>query len=236
LSQFGLLLSDIRTRVSSVVGLDNTASSAEQQLIDSWTNEACVDFLERTKAKVELATITLTPNQGDYEIPTGALIINDITVTNASDGQVLPLEPIPYEELIWRRRYPGAVPVRYYAFSGANLLSLYPTPQTPDTMDISYVPYPGLLVNATDPLTNTGIPPQFHYIIELYVKAKAGDYNDDASSQNGMLYDQQYQLEVKKARGRIRRLQGRRRPPALPGRRDRRKYYPAYPGQDTGGY
>lgn len=234
MSSFGLLLSDIRNRVAASIGLDNTASSAEQQLIDSWTNEACVDFLERTKVKVEQASMTLTAGQGDYELPASVLVINDITVTNAGDGQVLPLEPIPIEELMWRRRYPGATPVRYYAFQGANLLSLYPTPTSPDTLNMYYVPVPGSLVNATDPLTNTGIPPQFHGIIELFVKWKAGDYNDDGSSQNGMLYLQQYQLEVKKARGRIRREQGRRRSPALPGRRDRRKYYPAYPGQDTG--
>ena len=234
MSTFGLTLADIRSRVANAIGLDNTNAGLEQGLIDSWTNEACVDFLERTKAKVEQATMTLTSGQGDYELPAGVLVPGDFTVTNASDGQVLPLEPIPVEELLWRRRYPGATPVRYYAFQGANLLSLYPTPTSPDTLSMYYVPLPALLVNATDPLTNTGVPPQFQYVIELYVKAKAGDYNDDGSSQNGMVYMQQYMAEVRKARGRIRREQGRRRPPALPGRRDRRKYYPAYPGQDTG--
>jgi hypothetical protein len=73
-----------------------------------------------------------------------------------------------------------------------------------------------------------------HYIVELYVKWKAGEYNDDGSSQNGMTYLQAYNLEVKKARGRIRRQQGSRRPAAQAGRRTRRKYYPAYPSQDTG--
>ena len=91
-----------------------------------------------------------------------------------------------------------------------------------------------MLAVSSDTLLSAGVPPQFHYIVELYVKAKAGEYNDHASSQNGMVYMQQYMTEVRKARGRIRREQGRRRPPALPGRRDRRKYYPAYPGQDTG--
>ena len=234
MTTFGLTLADIRSRVANAIGLDNTNAGLEQGLIDSWTNEGIVDFLERTKAKVESFDTTLTAGSGDYELPSSVLVVNDITVTNASDGQVLPLEPIPIEELMWRRRYPGATPVRYYAFQGANLLSLYPTPDSPDSMSMYYVPFPAVLAVSSDTLLSAGVPPQFHYIVELYVKAKAGEYNDHASSQNGMVYMQQYMTEVRKARGRIRREQGRRRPPALPGRRDRRKYYPAYPGQDTG--
>lgn len=234
MATFDLSLADVRSRVANAIGLDNTASSLEQGLIDSWTNEGCLDFLERTKAKVEQASISLTAGEGDYELPGTILVVNDISVTNASDGQVLPLEPIPIEEMMWRRRYPGATPVRYYALQGANLLSLYPTPDSPDTMNLYFVPFPATLSGATDLLSAAGVPPQFQYIVELYVKAKAGEYNDHSSSQNGMVYMQQYMTEVRKARGRIRREQGRRRPPALPGRRDRRKYYPAYPGQDTG--
>lgn len=234
MSTFGLTLTDIRSRVANGIGLDNTDAGFEQGLIDSWTNEAIIDFLERTKVKVEQATTTLTAGDGDYELPSGVLVVNDITVTNASDGQVLPLEPIPIEELMWRRRYPGATPVRYYAMQGANLLSLYPTPDSPDSLNMYYVPFPTALATGTDTLTGAGIPPQFHYLIECYVKWKAGEYNDHSSSQNGIVYFQQYQTETKKARGRIRREQGRRRPPALAGRRDRRKYYPAFPSQDTG--
>ena len=229
-----MLLSDMRSRVSAGIGLDNTNGGFEQGLIDAWTNEACLDFLERTKVKVEQATMTLTSNQGDYELPVGVLVLNTVTCTSAVDGQVVPMEPIPIEELIWRRRYPGSVPVRYYSFQGENLLSLYPTPVSPDTISLYYVPVPGLLVNASDPLTNTGIPTIWHPLIELYVKWKAAEYNDDGSSQNGMTYLQMYEAETKKARGRIRRMQGRRRPAAQAGRRTRRKYYPAFPGQDTG--
>lgn len=234
MSSFGLTLADIRSRVANAIGLDNTASSLEQGFIDSWTNEACLDFLERTKAKVEQATMTLTAGQGDYELPSGILVVNQLVFTSATDGQVLLLEPLEPSELIWRRRYVGAEPVRYYAMQGDNLLMLYPVPQSADTLNLYYVPIPALLVNATDPLTNTGIAPQWHYIVELYVKAKAGEYNDHANSQNGMAYLQQYQLEVKKARGRIRREQGRRRAPAMAGRRNHRRFFPAFPGQDTG--
>ena len=234
MATFGLLLSDIRSRVANAIGLDNTNGGTEQGFIDSWTNEAIVDFLERTKAKVEPFTMTLTTNQGDYELPTGFLVVNDITCVSANDGQVVPLEPIEIEELIWRRRYPGSIPVRYYAMQGNNLLSLYPTPMSPDTLNMYGVPMPATLVNPTDALTTTGVAPQWHYIIELYVKARAAAYNNDASSQMGQSYLQQYNQEVRLARGRIRREQGRRRPPAMPGRRTRRKYYPAFPSQDTG--
>lgn len=234
MASFGLELQDIRSRVANAIGLDNTNGGTEQGFIDSWTNEAVLDFLERTKAKVEQMTMTLTTGQGDYELPAGVLVLNDLTCVSSVDGQVVPLEPIAIEELIWRRRYPGSIPVRYYAMQGNNLLSLYPTPQSPDTLNVYYVPMPALLVNATDPLVNVGIAPQWHYIIELYVRARAGAYNNDASSQMGGAYLQQYNQEVRLARGRIRREQGRRRPPAMPGRRTRRKYYPAFPSQDTG--
>lgn len=231
---FGLTLADIRSRVANAIGLDNTNGGLEQGLIDSWTNEACLDFLERTKAKVEQAQMTLTSGQGDYELPSGVLVMNQLELTTASDGQLLLLEPIEPAELLWRRRYAGAEPVRYYAMQGDNLLMLYPTPQGADTLNMYYVPVPGSLVNSTDPLTNAGIAPKWHAIIELYVKAKAGEFNDDSSSQNGATYLQQYEAEVRKARGRIRRAQGRRRPPAVPGRRAHRRYFPAFPGQDTG--
>lgn len=229
-----MLIQDMRSRVAAAIGLDNTDGSTEQGLIDAWTNEACREFLERTKVFVEHATITLIPNISDYELPGSVLVLNTLEVTSALDGQVVPLEPIPIEELLWRRRYPGAVPVRYYAMQGTNLLSLYPTPVSADKLDIYYVPYPAVL-QTDDDTSDAGIPIVFDPILEYWVKWRAGEYNDDGSSQNGQIYLQLFEAEIKKARGRIRRMQGRRRPAAIPGRRSRRRYYPAFPSQDTGG-
>lgn len=237
MSTFGLALQDIRSRVANAIGLDNTNGGLEQGLIDSWTNQAILDFIEKTHATAELALFTLTTNVGDYELQTifpQAMQINTLTVTSSVDGQVVPLEPIAPEELIWRRRYPGSIPVRYYAMQGDNKIMFYPTPQSPDTLQAYYIPYPTLLVSPTDTLVSAGIQPQFQWIVELKVKAEAAAYNNDASSQMGAMYLQEYNQEVRLARGRIRRLQGRRRPPAMPGRRTRRKYYPAFPSQDTG--
>lgn len=228
-----MLLSDMRLRVSAEIGLDNTNGSQEQGFIDAWTNEAVAQFLEETK--VYVASETIGPNlTQDYQMPTSILVINDIVVST-SDGQTIPLEQIDQEELIWRRRYPGALPIRMYAMQGQNLIMFYPAPGATDTATVYYVPVPTALAAGTDDIaTVTKIPAIFHPILELYVKYKAGQYADDASSQNGLAYLQQFAAEVKKARGKIRRMQGRKRPPARAGRKARLKYYPAFPGQDIG--
>lgn len=229
---------DLLKHVGGSIGLDysGVASATEQALLLDWLNEALQQFLVETKAKVESQTVTMTIGSADYELPSDVLVVNQIEVTT-TDGQVIPLAPIDPEEMLWRRRYPGAIPIRYYSMQGANLLMLYPTPTEADTVTIYYVPYPTTVTTSnweTDLQSLAGIPSQFHHIVEYWVSFRAGDYSDDASSQNGMSYFQLWQLEVKQARGKIRRLQGRKRPFARAGRRQRLKYYPAFPSQDTG--
>ena len=224
--------------VGAAIGLDSsgTVSATEQSFLLDWLNEACQVFLVETKAKVESQTVDLTIGFNDYELPNDVLMVNQIQVTT-TDGQVIPLAPIDPEEMLWRRRYPGAIPIRYYSMQGANLLMLYPTPSESDIVTMYYVPYPTTITlsNWTQDISAlAGIPTQFQYIVELWVKHRAGDHADDASSQNGMTYYQLYMQEVKKARGKIRRMQGRKRPFARGGRRQRLKYYPAFPSQDVG--
>ncbi len=229
---------NLLNHVGASIGLDSsgTVSSNEQQFLLDWLNEACQQFLIDTKCKVESQTVNLTIGYNDYELPSDVLMVNQIEVTTP-DGQVIPLAPIDPEEMLWRRRYPGAIPIRYYSMQGANLLMLYPTPTEADVVTMYYVPVPTVITTSNwtqDIFALSGIPSQFHYIVEHWVSYRAGDYSDDASSQNGMSYYQLYQTEARKARGKIRRIQGRKRPFARAGRRQRLKYYPAYPSQDTG--
>ena len=224
--------------VGAAVGLDSsgTVSTTEQSFLLDWINEACQKFLMETKVKVESQTMNLTIGFNDYELPSDVLVMNQVQVTT-SDNQVIPLAPIDPEEMLWRRRYPGAIPIRYYSMQGANLLMLYPTPTQADVVTMYYVPFPTTITTSNwtqDIFALAGIPSQFHDIVELWVKYRAGDHADDASSQNGITYFQLWEQEVRKARGKIRRIQGRKRPFARGGRRQRLKYYPAFPSQDVG--
>lgn len=229
---------ELLLHVGKSIGLDSSGAvnATEQTFLLDWLNEALQQFLLETKVKVESQTVNLTVGYNDYELPSDVLVVNQVEVTT-TDGQVIPLAPIDPEEMLWRRRYPGAIPIRYYSMQGANLLMLYPTPTESDIVTMYYVPYPTAVTSSnwtSDIQTLAGIPSQFHHIVEYWVLFRAGDFSDDASSQNGMSYFQLWQLEVKKARGKIRRIQGRKRPFARAGRRQRLKYYPAFPSQDTG--
>jgi hypothetical protein len=59
-------LANFRTQVSQKLGMDNTAGSTEQGLIDYWVNQAIVDILMETEVYVVEAQATLTAGQGDY--------------------------------------------------------------------------------------------------------------------------------------------------------------------------
>ena len=222
--------------VQYAIGLDRTSGGIEETFAIDWLNEAAQKFLVDTKVHVDSQTVTLTPGTNDYDLPTDVLVVNQLEVTT-TDGQVIPLAPIDPEEMLWRRRYPGAIPIRYYSMQGKNLLMLYPTPTEADVVTMYYVPYGTAVTTGnwtSDLFSLFGIPSEFHDIVELWVKYRAGDHADDGSSQNGMTYYQLYNAEVRKVRGKIRRMQGRKRPFARAGRRQRLKYYPAYPSQDTG--
>lgn len=213
-------LAQFRTRVSAKIGLDNTSGSAEQQLMDSWINEGVVEVLLALKCYVVEANMTVVAGQADYTLDAAILDMQNIFVTDTST-QSWSMQRVAPDEILYMRRVTVATsaPPRYYAVNGANMLMLYPTPQESDTITAYYVPRPTALSNPTDDpssATAGGVPSEYHKAIELWALAEAGDYADDASSQNGASYFAKYQLKIKDYRKRIHQKGGNRLPRAVP--------------------
>lgn len=185
-------LDDFRLRVAAKLSLTNDPA-ADQPLIDSSVNEAVVDVLLRTRARVEIATAPLTANEGDYELPLDeSLQIVKVEVT--SGGIDYDLVPLDLEQLRGLRRgNPSASsPPRRYAVAGSNLLLLYPVPSaSDDVLKLHHVPRPApLSAGSDDPSTATygGIPTEFHKAIEYYALWQGADVDDDGSSAQGERY------------------------------------------------
>jgi len=190
-------LATLRSDVAGVLGLDYDAanpSNGDGPRLTAWANDAVIDMLRRTHVYVTSATMNLTSGQGDYNLDSGILAIEDIYTT--SSGANFRLSRKSSTDLVNLRLFSVTTsPEQMYALSGANLLMLYPAPLQADVLTIYYVPRPTALSNTTDDpstLTLGGIPSEFHYGLELYMQWKAADAFDDESSQSGETYRRMY--------------------------------------------
>jgi hypothetical protein len=229
-------LANFRTRISAKLGLDNTASSSEQSLIDSWVNEGVNDVLMETQVYVTESTSALTNGQGDYTLDPNILAIKDIFVTSGSVQYIL--SHVSPDEIIQRRSATSTTsgPARLYAINGANNIMLYPAPSTGDTLTFWYVPRPTALSTGTDDPSDSahgGIPTEWHKAIELYALWQGGDYADDDSSQQGERYHQAYEMWLKRVKKERSYKGGRLLGSITPGRR-KRPFAPHDPSTDTG--
>lgn len=202
-------LATFRSDVAAIIGLDNT-TSGDQGLIDGWVNEGYEDVLLRTHCMVQSATSTVTVGQSDYTLDTAILTIIDLYLT--SSGTSYRLERIPPAEILDLRIDQASGRPFQYCVNGANLLMLYPTPNTADTLTTYYVPRPTALSTGTD--TPSSIPSEQHKLIEYYALARAADYDDDSSSNQGDRYRTLYDNGIKEFRRLIQRKGGSRLAPA----------------------
>lgn len=191
-------LAQLRTRVSSKLGLDNTAAGAEQTLVDSWINEGVVETLLALKCYVISATMSTTLNKADYQLDSAILDIKNIFVTDAA-SQSWSLEHVETGEILYMRRVTTATsaPPRFYSINGANLLMVYPTPSEIDVFTIYYVPRPTALSSAgDDPSSSTlgGIPLEFHKLIEWWALAEGADFLQDPRRQD---YMKRFEMKVR---------------------------------------
>ena len=204
------------------LGLDTTASSTEETLVDRWLNEGVVDVLLRARVNVNCGDLTLTADTWKYTLPTTALAIQDIIYT-AEDGTTGTwVRVTPADILRFRTATPATGSrVRYYALNGNDLLMVYPTPSSADTLTIYYVPRPtAMSASSHDPSNETygGIPSEYHKAIELFALAQAAEYTDHQPSQFGARYKAEYEgklVEIKRA---IRHKGGRSLGPAIVGK------------------
>ena len=184
-------LADLRTRVTSKLGLDNTASGAEQLLVDSWLNEGVVEILLRTQCTVETGEMTTTAGVWDYQLSTNILAIRDLWREDGSATN--PVIRVSEQEILDRHRGSSSgdsVHLRY-ATAGSNLLLVWPTPSSAYVIDLLYVPRPTAMSSgAHDPssLTYGRIPAEFHKAIEYYALWQGAEYDENQGAQGGERY------------------------------------------------
>lgn len=230
-------LATLRSSVQNKLGLDTTASSTEETLVDRWINEGVVDVLVRSRVHVNCLTVTLTANTWRYNLDTKILAILDITVTDSGTGDTLMPMRTTTDDILWRRSRGGGdatSPMQYYALAGHDLLLVYPTPAAADSIDVFYVPRPtALSTSAHDPSNETygGIPSEYHKAVELYACWQAAEYTDHAPSRYGLKFQQDYEAWLVRIRRQARNKGGRYWGAARVGRRSR---MPSSPSADMG--
>lgn len=216
-----MLLSSFRTTVAAELGLDNTAASSDQLLMDQWLNEGVRDILLRTHCTVAPATLALTSGTSDYTLDAAILAIVNASV--GTDGRRF--EQLGSEELFeLRRRNIGATgDSLYYTVLGSNLFLIYPTPTSAATLTFYYVPLPTEMSSGTHDAASAtygGIPVEFHQGIYLYAFMRGASMDDDKSSEMGEKYMKQYELFLGKTiRPALNRMGGSRMPRARVGGR-----------------
>jgi hypothetical protein len=223
-------LTTLRSRVAGTIGLDNTAASAEQVLVDGWVNEGRDQILVRARLRVERADLALTADTTAYEL--SASILDIIRVVLNGDWEH-PLPRMGTDEILERESFTASTVVGY-SLQGTNYLMVAGTPSTGDSLDMLYVPaVTDMSSGAHDPSSATygGIPKLLHPAIEAYAKWKAADYDDDTSSQQGQVYRQEWQAWLVEARNYRIRMGG---PLARKRARVGRLVVAQSPGVDTG--
>src|SRR3990167_2858741 len=212
-------LAQLRSRISAELDLDNTASGAEQVLIDARCNEAVTEILYKTRCRVGLATMALIAPPDDYTLPTGILAVQRIV-----DSNDFPLVQTSPEELHQLRRT-GATTTTdtttlRYAVDGANLLMVYPTPSAASTLTVYYVPKPTAMSDGAHDASNAtygGIPSEFHHLIEFYACSRLASYDDDQSSAQGERYTVSFERGIQEMRRRLAQRGERRLSPSQVG-------------------
>ena len=162
-----------RSAVSSKLGLDNSIAG-DQTFIDLWVNEGVLDVLMRTDCLMRSATLTLTSGTKDYTLSSSILKIYDAYVTVSGIANWLEITTV--DEILAMRRTTTAnvSPAQYYAVGGSDLLMIYPTPSSADTLTIYYVPRPATLSASSD--SPSEIPAEFHKAVEFYALREGADF------------------------------------------------------------
>lgn len=207
-------LLDLETRVGAKLGMDPANVSDEKTLIDSWINAGRDRVLLLVRPHVAIAELDLAADEGDYDLPPEVLALNEFTI--ALDDDTPPMQRVAPARILALRRYDDVDldDPRYFALDGDKLM-IYPTPSSARVVTFYYVPQVTDLSAPThDPsnVTYGGIPKIWHYAIELWACAQAGDQDDDQSSAQGQRYRQEFLEEIKTLRRWQIRRGGRRLP------------------------
>lgn len=217
----------------------STSDSTDLSLLDSWANEAVVQFLRETKVFVQKTTIALTAGQAEYELDTDILSFETIYVEPASGGQSRLLEALDGKGLTHLQLLQGGgQDVMYYSVAGHNLLEVHPVPvSSSDVLHIRYVPRPtsALAATADSPAATAygGIPEEYHTLLEAYVKWKACSAEEHKPSENGLNFQAEWERGIARVKTEINRRSGVIGARNVWGRRGRGRFA-VTPGTDLG--
>lgn len=182
-----------------------------------------------TSENIAVSSLTaLGAVSGDYTIPSEILAIDEVYIT--SGGTIYPFDRLSRQELTYRRRVgsPTGSPTMFYATGGLNMLMLWPTPASTDTLTVYYVPVPtAMSVSSHDPsnVTYGGVPEILHDGIFWYACAKLASYDDDQTSAQGQRYLDWYDKELARFRDIQRKRGGARNARAVVNDKRRRGAY-----------
>jgi hypothetical protein len=186
-------LGTMRTAVFSAIGMDSTASGADETSVTKWLNEGVREVLLRTHCRIEVTDMTLTADEWKYDLPTGIMAIKHIT-----DSANNPVDVVQFGEIQELRRADSSTAVSgtlRVAFLGSNLFTVWPTPSAADSLEFFYVPKPTEMSSSVhDPSESTygGVPTEFHSAIELWALYRASDHEHEGRSDQGIKYLAQF--------------------------------------------
>lgn len=226
----------IRFRISRQFDLSPSIGD-DRDLIDQWINQTVLDFSRRAKINLQMATIALTVDVGDYELSQDILAFDDVWIDPASGNPTWLLQAVDSSEIQRMRRLEGAVShgVMYYALEGENLFMIYPNAESSsDELNMMYVPKPAAFTDQDESpadATLGRIPDEYHYTLLDGVKAEAADFRGDFKGAEH--YRLRYDTGVERAKTNATRKGGMVIGSVRIGRPSRQ--FPLSPGVDLGG-
>lgn len=187
------------------------------------------DILIKTRIRVRELSMDLTEDEHEYALDADVLQMLELYATN-SNGDGRPLEPITLDEFNAKRLFSdiGTTPVTEYTLQGSDLLLVYPSPGSGESIKGQYVPKPtAMSATGNDPSTDTygGIPVEYHDAIELYVLWHGARADDHQASARGQQYFARYYQRIAEMRRELLAKRGNRLPIARVGRRQRSRRY-----------
>ena len=205
---------DLKRHCALEVGLDRTTNSDEDLLMNDWAQDAIHDFLIETRSRLTSTTLNLSAGVADYSLATlNANILGITEMQLTSGGTKYSLERVSVEEILdWRRTTQANDRSRLYAVEG-DLLAVYPTPASADTITAYIITKPTAMdTDFRDWTTSTygGIPSQHGPVLLAYMLWRAARYDERKVPHTPQQYRDQYEALIREARSRMRRMGGRR--------------------------
>jgi hypothetical protein len=192
----------MRDQVSAWLGLQDTTSYNETQLIEDKLYQGTLDLLSRTRCTVRCVELNVQPNVDEYVLDHGILALVDM-----EDGARVRLRRDQNQEaaadsfvVVPPEGYgPGSpVTTSLYGFTliRSDVLRIVPTPTENGQVQVWGVVRPQPMAQDNDSPGDEAfgaIPDEYQDAIVLYAMWKLADYSDDGMTQGGEYYRSLYE-------------------------------------------